>query len=839
MLADLRHAVRLLLRAKGWTAVVVLSLALGIGANTALFSAVNGLLLRKLPARDPDTLVRLRWSGKNDLARASSDYGFTARGPGGEPIRTTFSFPIIEQLRSDNQTLDDLFACAPSRMTAVVDGAADTVTTLIASGSYFRVLGVSARRGRVFTPEDDRPGAAPVAVISGRYWRARFGNDPAAIGKVILVSTVPVTIIGVTDTSFIGVQRTTAEPSDITLPLSLDPQLTPDVKRLDQPTYWWLQVVGRLRAGVTAAQVQANLGPVFQSTAQGQLTSDLAAMPEDERTRAGNRDRREVPTLLADSAARGVYEPLPADVRSATVVSVVVGVLLLIVCANVANLLLSRAAARQREIAIRQSLGATRMRLVRQLLTESLLLAFVGGASGLAIARWGQPLLPGALGGETTLDGRVLLFTVIITLLTAILFGLFPAIRATTRHGAADIKDAGRRVVGSRAWLGKSLVAVQVALSLGLLVGAALFVRTLQNLRQVDVGFKTDDLIVMQINTRQNRYDATRTEALRRDVSERISALPGVKSVAVSNLALLSGNVNGTGVFIEGKTYGRDERSQFNRLVVTPNFFATLGVPLVGGRGFTDNDRDGAPKVVVINRAAANKYFKNESPLGRRFGNSIENRAEFEIVGVLADTKYDEVRQEPPPTMYVPLAQNRNTPLAFFVKSQGAPASLASSLRSVVKGFDAGLPIFDVSTGTQLIEMRVRQERLLATAYSWFGGLAVLLSAIGIFGLMSYHVARRTGEIGVRMALGARSVDVLRMIVRESMTVVLIGIAAGTALALSLTGLVRGLLFDVAPTDPASIALAAGLMLTVSIAAASLPARRAARVDPMQALREE
>ena len=539
MLRDLRHGVRTLLKAKGWTAVVVLSLALGIGANTALFSAINGLYLRKLPVKDPDTLVRLRWSGRNDMATSSSDYGSGAR-IGGENVRATVSYAMYTQYLEDNRTMDDLFACAPyGRANLVVDGHADIANAFITTGNYYRMLGLSASPGRTILPEDDQPNATPVAVISVKYWRSRFGSDPHVVGKVVRFNNVPITIVGVIAPELVGVQQVFRDGPDIAVPLALDPQLSPPppaqssgtsaTPRLALPTNWWLQVMGRLKPGVTAVQVQANLETVFQHTARAGFESFLTSLPASARSNSRYQNRTEVPRLLVDSGARGIYDVSTSDQRSVTMLSAVVVLVLLVVCANVANLLLSRAATRQKEISIRLSLGATRGRLVRQLLTESLLLASVGGALGILIAKWSGQLLPGAAGQATAIDWRVLLFVLGVTVVTGIVFGIAPALRATSMNVSATLKDTSRSVAGSRSLLTRSLLVLQVAVSLVLLVAAGLFLRTLNNLRQVDVGFNTQNLVLFRVNPSLNRYDEQKAVTLVDQLTRRLQAVPGVR----------------------------------------------------------------------------------------------------------------------------------------------------------------------------------------------------------------------------------------------------------------------------------------------------------------------
>ena len=841
MIKDLRHAVRMLLHAKGWTAVVVLSLALGIGANTALFSVVNGLLMKQIPVEDPDSLVRLRYAGKNDMVTNSSDYGYSARDASGQNVRATFSYPMFQQFVADNRTMADLAAGAPfGRVNVVVEGQADIATAYISTGNYYRMLGVTARAGRTIVAEDDRATAPPVAVISSKYWHTRFGTDPAIVGKTASVNGVIVTIVGVISPEFTGIQQPIGELADIGLPLALESQLNPSPgpARLAQPTSWWLQVVGRLKPGVTAEQVQGNLEGVFQATARAGLDSYMKGLSEAERSTAVNRNRREVPRLRVDSAGRGIYDVNTTEVRSATVLSVVVALVLLIVCANVANLLLSRAAMRQKELSVRLSLGATRGRLVRQLLTESLLLAGVGGVLGIFVGYWGKQLLPGSSGQAPLLDWRVLGFVLAVTAATGILFGIAPALRATGVDVNTALKHTGRGVVGSRSILGKSLLVAQVAISLVLIVAAGLFLRTLQNLRHVDVGFNPQNLLLFRINPQLNRYDDKRMLALYGGLLERIAAVPGVRSAAITNPALLTGSVNSTGIYVRGRVYDVNQRDNgINRLVISPNFFDTMEIPLLLGRALTARDNETAPKVAVLNDAAARKYFPGENPIGQRFGSSIETSGQIEIVGIVRDAKYDSVRDPAPPTMYVPYPQGRLGQTMVEVRTAGNPASFTGAIREAVRQVDPNVPVLDVSTQLEQIERRFMQEKLFAQAYTLFGGLALLLASIGLFGVMSYSVSRRTNEIGIRMALGAQRTDVLRLVMRESMLLVAIGVAIGLAAALGSGQFVRTLLYGLAASDTATIAVAVATMIVVSALAGFLPARRASRVDPMVALR--
>jgi predicted permease len=846
MIRDLRYALRMLFQAKAWTAVVVLSLALGIGANTALFGAIHGLLLTKLPVKDPDSLVRFRFVGRNDMATDSSGYGFLSNAPDGQPVRATFSYPMFQQFVADNRTLDDLFACAPyGRVNVVVDGHAEIATAFVSTGNYYRVLGVSARPGRTIVPDDDRLTAPAVAMISTRYWHARFGTDPAVVGKTVRINNVPVTIVGVIAPAFTGVQQPLSDPPDVSLPLSLDVQLTTSAggRRLQQPTHWWLQVMGRLKPGVSAAQVQANLEGVFQHTARSGMDAFLKSLPDDERAAAVNRNRKEIPHLQVEPGGRGIYDANTNDVRALTILTVVVVLVLLIVCANVANLQLSRGTARQKELTIRLSLGATRGRVVRQLLTESLLLAAIGGVLGIAVAYWGKQLLPGAPGQAFRFDWPVLAFVMAVTMVTGILFGIAPALRGTGMNASASLKETSRSVVGARSILSKSLLVAQVAISLVLLVGAALFLRTLHNLRHVDVGFNPENVLLFRVSPQLNGYDEARIATLYRDLLARIGGVPGVRGVAMSQPALLSGSVNSTSIYIHGRAYAAESRERdsnsINRVVVSPSFLEVMGIPIVAGRGLTDRDNQAAPKVVVVNQAAVRQFFPGGNAIGQRFGSSLETTNQLEVVGVVRDAKYDSVRDPAPPTMYVPAAQTRFGNAVLEIRTAGAPTSSATAVREAVRQVDPNLPTIDVSTQLEQIERRFAQEKVFATAYALFGAVAVVLAAVGLFGLMSYSVARRTNEIGIRMALGARSQDVVRLVLGESLMLVAAGVAIGVAIALAAGQLVAKLLFGLPPTDIYSTAGAVLLMLMVSMAAGYLPARRASRIDPMTALHAE
>jgi predicted permease len=653
-----------------------------------------------------------------------------------------------------------------------------------------------------------------------------------------------VTIVGVLAPGFSGVEQAVSEAPDISLPLALEPQV--NLPRsilarslLSQPNFWWLHVMGRLKPGVTADQVQANFGTVFQRTARTQMESFLSSLSAQELSFLSQRNRTDVPDLLVDSGSRGIYDLTGTDARAVAMLAAVVVLVLLIVCANVANLLLSRSAARYREMSVRLALGATRGRLVRQLLTETLLLATIGGSLGLVVARWGQQLLPGAVGRASAFDWRVVAFAVAISAITGIVFGIAPALRATRTTLNPVLKESSRSVVGSRSLLGGALVVAQVAISLVLLVGAGLFLQTLQNLRHVDVGFNPNNVLLFRVSPALNRYDRQKQNVLYDQIAERIRGIPGVRSVSWSDPALMGSRSLSTRIFIQGRNYSPDQRDTISQMLVSPTFFETMEIPLVAGRGIRPSDSENAPLVALFKEAAARRFFPGEMPLGRRFGRVATESGAIEIVGLLRDATYNNVRNAAVPTMYTPFRQARQPGATVQVRMAADPLRSIAAIRDAVRQIDPNLPMINVTTQSAEIEQRFLQEKLIAQAYTIFGGLALLVASIGLFGLMSYSVARRTNEIGVRMALGAERQDVLRLVMRESMVLVVSGVAIGLAGVVAAGRLVANLLFGLAATDPRTIASAAVVMMAVAAIAGYLPARRASRVDPMVALRYE
>jgi predicted permease len=828
LLQDLRYAQRTFRRSPVVFAVIVLSLALGIGANTAVFSAINGLFLKTLPVDQPEQLVRFKWSGRNDMAIRTSDWGYSPDDAQGRPVHSCFSYSAFQEFSRSNQTLDGILASAPfGQVSVVVDRQAETASALLVSGSYFPTLGLRAHRGRIINPADDTPSAAPVVMISHAYWNRRFAANPTVIGTLATVNNISVAIIGVAPADFYGVQQLGDSLPDVLLPLAVD-SLLAGGGRWRQERSWLLQVMGRLKPGMTAAQVHANLDGVFHGISQ--------SSQDPKRTGTGE--------LHVDSGRRGIYDTDPSAARSVRILSLAVAFVLILVCANIANLLLTRAAARQHEISIRLSLGARRLRLIRQLLTETVLIALAGGALSIIIARACQTLLPSALGQTSGLDWRVLVFTATLSVFTGITFGLAPALRATAMNLSGNLNEHTRSITGSRTLLSKSLIVAQVTISVVLLIGAALLIRTLQNLRNVELGFNPRDLLVFRLNPALNGYDSARTIAIYEKVTEEIEQVPRVRAVTLSGKRLLSDEFSTTTIARPGRDNLGGEENRVHMSAVAPTFFEVMQIPLVAGRQFTrfDNRVDG-PKLAIINEAAARKFFSGENPLGKTFqwntfGAQLKlTRLEFEIVGITKDTRHSNLRDAAPPTIYIPYLQLPVSGVTFEVRTAGNPATLLPEIRSAVARVDPTLPVMEPLTQMEQMETRLADERAFAFSYSLLGALAAILASIGLFGTMSYNVVRRTNEIGIRLAIGAQRRAVVRMVLQESLSLVLFGIALGVVGAQVASRFIGSLLYGLEPTDPYTYVIVSWLMVTVSLFAAYLPARRASRIDPMIALR--
>jgi predicted permease len=840
MIQDLRFGARMLLKHKSFTTVAVLSLALGIGANTAIFQLLDAVVLKTLPVRNPEELVLFNWlSGPKGMAR--SVLGDIGRDPAtGMTSSTSFSYLTFEQLRDHNQSLVEVFAFTAKQLNVTANGQAEFVSGQLVSGGYYAGPGVQPVLGRTISVEDDQAAASPVAVITHRYWQQRFGLDPAVVGKTIYVNNIPCTIIGVTPPGFHGALQVGQSP-DVSIPLALEPQLSQANSRLNRPWVWWLRVMGRLKRGVSAERARAELESAFkQSAAEGWMLSPAEGKQHQE--------PRDVPRLRTADGSQGLTELRQKRAQSLTILMVIVGLVLLIACANVANLLLARAATRQKEIAMRLALGAGRLRLVRQLLTESVLLASIGGVLGAILAYWGKDLLLAlqpwggtGLALDLRLDLRVLAFTTAVSLLTGMVFGLAPALRATRVDLTPALKDNARNSSsGTRSSLSKALVVVQVALSLVLLIGAGLFTRTLRNLQNLEAGFNRENLVTFGLDPKLNNYPNAQVAQLFQRLLERLEAIPGVRSATLSQYPILSGSRDDAPISVQGQTPapGEVRRALVNE--VATNFLGTLEIPILRGRGLNLRDDERAPKVAIINEALARKYFAQEDPIGRRISlGGSETSGQIEIIGLAKDAKYFDLRGEMPPTVYLPYFQAPAGSAYFAVRTTDEPTAMLTLIRQTVSEIDSNLPLSDLHTVRQQVESGWAQERLFASLSSFFGLLAVSLAAIGLYGVMAYGVARRTNEIGIRMALGAQRLDVVWLVLRESLLLVALGVGIGLATALATTRLIASQLFGLTPMDPLTITLATLLLIGVAVTAGYLPARKAARVDPLAALHHE
>jgi predicted permease len=827
---DVRYGARALWKSPGFTLVAALSIALGIGANTAIFSLVNATLLRRLPVQEPERLA----------------YVFSGQ-PGG--LYSTSSYPDYVDFRDRG---GDLFRGLAARggisaSLGVGDGA-DLVTGSIVTGNYFEVLGVSAARGRTITPEDDRaPGAHPVVVLSHGLWQRRFGGGEV-VGREVGLNGQSFNVVGVLPAEYTGVDQGRAD--DIYVPMSMQAvmrpprggysgEMNPDLLKVRGNR--WLFMIGRLKEGVGPEQAQAALAVVSKQLDQ--------SYPET------NNDR----TVTVTRAEEGDPQSRGSLVSVAGLLLSVVGIVLLIACANVANLLLARGAARRKEMAVRLALGASRWRVVRQLLTESVLLSLLGGVAGLMLALWAIDLMKAApppagalpIAPAFTVDLRVLGFTLALSALTGVLFGLAPALQASRPDLVPALKDETVSLDrGRRFSLRSLLVVAQVALSLVLLVGAGLFLRSVSHARAIDPGFDAERLLVAQLNINLLRYTRAQGRDFYRQVVERVGALPGVEAVSLARVVALTGGGSTRGLLLEGQAgEGNDLRSEgaspsagnqtVGVNVVGPNYLKTLGVPLVRGRDFSAADTEESPNVVLVNEAFAARHLAGQDPLGKRLSFNGARGPWHEIVGVARDSKYYRLGEARTPYVYLPLAQNHETGMALVVRASGEPAALSGAVRREVQSLEKNLPVTDARPMTEVIGAALYAARTGATMLTCFGLLALLLAAVGLYGVMAYSVSRRTREVGIRMALGARGRDVLRLVLGEALVLVACGVALGLAGAWAASRLLSGFLYGVSTTDPVAFIGTTAVLAAAALLACLIPARRATKVDPMVALRYE
>ncbi len=810
ILQDLRYGLRMIAKARGFTVLAVLALAIGICGNTTIFSVINGLLFRPLTGvKDPDRLVGV----------FTSDYSSGLYG--------TNSFPDYVDFRDQTDVFENLAASEPAVMSSARESGAERLRGYVVTGNYFEVLGVSAQLGRTLQPSDNQATAALPVVISDTAWRGHFNSNPAIVGQTVRLDNQPYTIVGVTAATFRGLR--VGVPPAFWVPM----RITPDDATSGRDNRG-LEIIGRLKPSVSLAQAQSQLTTIAARLAQAYPKSNLGtlARPKDPK-----------PVTIAQASR---LHPM-AQVglwRVSFLLFIVCGLVLLIACANVANLLLARASTRRREIAVRLAVGASRRRLVRQLLTESLLLALLGGVAGLILTQWTAGTLPrffapGDLeGADFGFDWRVLVFTLGVAAITGILFGLVPALQATRLNLTPVLKDeAGSHGLRLRRLaLRNVLVISQLALSLVVLICAVLFVRGLRNAVQNDLGFAANNLLAASIETEGASLNDQQSEALYQQALERVSSLPGVQSATLVAFVPLSGGGYRRQTAIEGYQPQPNEDTELNSNIIGPNYFNTMGIPFVAGRDFNAQDRNGSPQVVIVNEVFARRYFG---------GNAVGKRLRFgsgqfrEIVGVVRNAKYRNLREEPLPFIYTPLAQEPQSGMTLMVRTAGDPGAVAGAVRSEVHALNKDVPLFAVQTMTEQIADQLAADRVVAVLLSVFGVAALLLATIGIYGVVAFAVAQRTHEIGIRIALGADRRDILKLIVGQGMVLIVIGAGVGLALALTATQLLKSLLFGVSATDPLTFVSVVSVLVGVALLACYVPARRAMKVDPLVALRYE
>jgi predicted permease len=832
LLNDIRYAFRTFRKSPVFVAVAVLSLALGIGANTAIFTLIDQVLLRLLPVKDPQQLVLLWGRG--------SHYG-SNNG------RNKLSYPMYEDFRDKNQVFSGMFCRADMDFSLNFEGKTERISGELVSGTYFPVLGVDAALGRVFNPSDDQnPGGEPYAVLSYRYWMNRFAGDKNVIGKKLVLNGYPFTVVGVSQAGFDGTDPTQSPQVRIPIVMKL---------QVDQLAFYdlkgrrgrWVNAYGRLKPGVTMQQAKASLQPLMHQMLDMEVQDKAFSRAAPETKQAFLRMWLD---LLPASKGRSFLRDQFSN--SLLVLMAIVGLVLLIACANVANLLIARATARQKEIAVRLALGASRGQIISQLLVESLLLSMAGGAAGLLLAVWIDETLVNFLptGGLDTLavsatpDWRILLFTLCVSLLTGIVFGLVPALQATRPNLAPTLKDEVGAITSTASiGLRKTLVVAQVTLSLLLLIGAGLFIRSLKNLKGVDPGFKTRNLLTFAIDAPLNGYKPERSRDIYRQIHASLNALPGVESAGMAIMPVMEGNEWDSSVTVDSFQAKPNEGLDPHMNFVSPGYFKTMDVPILQGRDFLPSDQGkDAPKVCMINDKFAKKYFPGGRAVGHHAGMGSDpgTKTDMEIVGVFGDMRYEGVKEEIPIELVRPYEQEKFTlGLSVYIRTVRDPEPMFSASRRAVQQIDATLPIVDMKTLEKQVDNSLVTERLVASLSSAFGLLATLLASIGLYGVMAYTVARRTREIGIRMALGAATSNVVWLVMKEVLILVGVGIVLGLGASWGLTRYVQKQLYGIQPNDLTTIVLATIGIACVALAAGYVPARRATRVDPIRALRWE
>jgi len=853
LVQDLRYGWRMLRKSPAFTIISVVTLALGIGANTAIFSLIDAVAFRSLPIPDPQGLVVLRWQAHHRPETHEYRSGGDCRSNMDKGTGCSLSLPFFKDVHAQTGVFSHVAAFTPRQMLDLGgNGPARIVRGQFISGDYFPTLGIHAHVGRLLAEADDEPEAPAVVVLNYEFWQSAFGGSPSVLGKVIRLNGVSYTVVGVTEPAFDAL--TLANKYDVWVPLTSRTSLIPHWSAKDeQMDHWNLVIIGRVKAGVPVAQAQAAASLIFHNETVKGAKPIFKAEHE--------------PAIKLASAAREFANSQTKALQPFYVMMMCVGLVLLIACANVSGLLLARSAARQREIAVRLALGASRIRLVRQLLTESLLLSMMGGTLGLLLAVWGARLLmtlvaAGSLnppGFGPQLDWRVLSFTAGVSILTGVVFGLAPALRGSDIGLTSSLKsgdgglNGGSRSRSRRFTLGGALVAVQMALAIVVLVTAGLLVRTLTNLKHLNPGFETQNVLLFNVDPRLAGYKGPQIDNLYRDLQEKFSALPGVASATYSWLPLLSGALSTESFHKPGTSPDSKDQVDADVLPIGFNFFATLRIPLHSGHDFTSSDfaaaaansgdKPGlAPTPAIVNQAFVRSYFPNSNPLGERFaeaepGDPGEPKSTgFQIVGVVADAKYNNLRREVQPTFYVP---NTGSDAFFELRTATDPTAIVPAVRNIVSRESEDLALFRISTQTQTMDRQLSSERITAQLSTFFGLLALVLACLGLYGLLSYEVTRRTREIGIRMAVGAQSHDVVRLVLAKAVALVIVGAAIGIGIALGVMRFLSSLLYGVKAGDPITLAAVAFLLTLVALAACYIPARRATQVDPLVALRYE
>lgn len=841
--ADLRYALRMLAKSPGFALIAIGSLALGIGANTVIFTAAQHALLDRLQVPHPEQLQLLEWTeSKNGIVEEM--WGFFDDLPGGGQISTSFSYPVYQQLRQQDRSVADIFAFKDfGRMTATIDGHAQTVAAEMVSGNYYSTLGVQPQLGRGIQESDDgEVGSGPVIVISDAFWTKQYGRSANAIGKTILINAKPMTIVGVNPPRFTGAYSAQQSP-DIFLPFSMQPIVAPQdldptwpPSLLENKQFWWVLMMGRIKPGVAPATATAALNVQMSAAVRGTM-----AMKKD----------RQLPRLLLADGSRGQNPNAEDLTKPVAVLLGLAGFVLLLACANLATLLLARAGARQREMCVRLALGSGRRRILRQLMTESLLLSLLGGAAGLLLAAGVSRGIPRMMSSAWTppafrssLDWHVFGFAAAVSLLTGFIFGVVPAMHATRVQVSSGLKDAAQTATHRRRGLaGRAIVVLQVALSTLLVVVAGLFVQTLVRLGRSPVGFRTHNLLLFSVEPSETRYPGAKTIPLLQQLEEKLAAIPGAQAVTLTREPFMSGSVSNSTFIPEGTQ--RNPQIEKNPSVlmntVGGHFFSTFAIPILAGRGFDTSDTATSRKVAVVNESLARKYFPSVDPIGRTFEIGYHHPEQLQIVGICGDAKYFRMRHAAEPTFYRPYWQDAQGihSATFAMETHLKSREIVPSLRVAIASVDRNLPLLDVRTQDEQIADNLRQEHIFADLTAGFGLLALVLACIGIYGITAYSVSQRTNEIGIRMALGAEPGRVLRMVLREASWLAIAGVIAGLAGALAMGRVIGAMLYGLKPWDPATLGGSALLLLGVALAAGWLPARRAASVDPMQALRHE